>query len=60
MKTRPQRLLAAAATMPAAAPALAHEGHGMFGGHWHATDAWGFVAPVAAVLVAVWLSRGGK
>ena len=27
-----------------ALPALAHDGHGLFGAHWHATDALGFVA----------------
>ena len=36
--------------------ALAHEGHGLFGSHWHATDALGFVAVAAVVAVAVWLS----
>ena len=40
----------------ACAPAFAHEGHGLFGSHWHATDALGFVAVAAVVAVAVWLS----
>ena len=38
-------------------PALAHEGHGLFGSHWHASDALGFVAAAAAVAVAIWLSK---
>jgi hypothetical protein len=42
------------------APAVAHEGHGLAGSHWHPTDAWGFVALITAFVVAVWLSRGGK
>jgi len=39
-----------------ALPALAHEGHGLFGNHWHTTDALGFVGAAAAVAVAIWLS----
>ncbi|MFT7402753.1 MAG: hypothetical protein ACI83N_002357 [Hydrogenophaga sp.] len=38
-------------------PALAHEGHGLFGSHWHATDVLGFVAAAAAVALAIWLSK---
>ena len=29
--------------------AVAHDGHGHGGAHWHATDAWGFVALAVAV-----------
>lgn len=44
-----------------AAPAvLAHEGHGLSGPHWHATDAWGFAVLGGLVGIAIWLSRGGK
>ena len=32
----------------------------MQGVHWHATDAWGFVALGGMVAVVLWLSRGGK
>jgi Co/Zn/Cd efflux system component len=35
-------------------PALAHEGHGLFGSHWHATDALGFVGVAAAAALAIW------
>ena len=38
-------------------PAWAHEGHGLFGSHWHATDTLGFVALGALVALAVWLSK---
>ena len=54
----PTLTLAALALLPGAAGA--HEGHGLPGAHWHATDAWGFVALVSAVAVALWLSRDGK
>ena len=32
--------------------AWAHEGHGLQGPHWHATDALGFVAAIAVGLLA--------
>ena len=35
-------------------PAFAHEGHGLLGSHWHATDALGFVAAGVAVAAAIW------
>lgn len=40
-----------------ALPALAHEGHGLVGSHWHSTDVLGFVGAAAAIAVAFWLSR---
>jgi len=49
-------LLCIAATL-ASLPAWAHDGHGLFGSHWHATDTLGFVAGVGAMALAVWLSR---
>jgi hypothetical protein len=39
--------------------ALAHDGHGMQGGHWHATDLLGLVVGLA-VAALVWRSRGGE
>ena len=39
--------------------ALAHEGHGMEGSHWHATDLLGLVFGLA-VAALVWRSRGDK
>ena len=38
-------------------PAFAHDGHGLFGSHWHATDALGFVAVAGLIALAVWLSK---
>jgi hypothetical protein len=51
-----KRLTALAAAL-SSLPALAHEGHGLFGSHWHATDALGFVGVALLVGIAVWLSR---
>jgi len=39
--------------------ALAHEGHGMEGSHWHATDMLGLVIGLA-VAALTWRSRGDK
>ena len=39
--------------------AQAHEGHGMQGSHWHATDLLGFAIVLAAVAATVWW-RGRK
>ncbi len=41
----------------AACAAQAHEGHGLFGAHWHATDALGFVAAAGLIGLVVWLSK---
>ncbi len=43
----------------AAAPfaTLAHDGHGLGPGHWHATDVWGFVAAAAVGIAAIWFMR---
>jgi hypothetical protein len=38
-------------------PAFAHDGHGLAGSHWHATDAWGWLALAAVVAAAVWFTR---
>lgn len=58
MKTRFFIAISALSTL--ATPAFSHEGHGVGGFHWHATDAWGFVALALAVGAAIWLGRGGK
>jgi hypothetical protein len=42
----------------AAANAMAHDGHGLSGSHWHSTDAWGFVALGAMALAAWFIGRG--
>ena len=43
-----------------AASAHAHDGHGLSGGHWHATDALGFVVVGVLIALAVWMSGRGK
>jgi hypothetical protein len=49
------RCIAALATVPIAAAAHAHEGHGLGGfSHWHATDVLGFLAALAAAAGLVW------
>ncbi|MCB2000312.1 MAG: hypothetical protein KDH93_14705 [Rhodoferax sp.] len=60
MKKPLQYGIAAATSALAALPAQAHDGHGMSGGHWHATDAWGLVGLAVALAAAVWFTRGGK
>lgn len=54
------KLIAIALMNTCASTAFAHEGHGMFGSHWHATDVLGFVVVGAVLALAVWLTRGGK
>ena len=49
--------LLAIATALTALPAFAHDGHGLFSSHWHATDALGFVAVAGLIALAVWLSK---
>ncbi len=52
--------IAACAVAVSTGAAFAHEGHGLIGPHWHATDVWGFVALALVVGVALWWHRGGK
>ena len=54
------KFIAAGALLARAGAGFAHEGHGLAGPHWHASDAWGFVVLGGLVALAVWLSRGGK
>ncbi len=61
MKTLSKALLCAGVLLQISVPTLAHDGHGLTGtSHWHATDTWGFVGVGIALVVAIWLSRGGK
>ncbi len=57
MKTLLSRTTALA-ILTALSPLLAHahEGHGLGGTHWHATDVLGFVVVVIAA-VAIWAGR---
>ena len=50
--------LAALAAALAAGAAAAHDGHGVEGAHWHATDAVGFLlVGVVAAGIAWWMRR---
>ncbi|MEJ7929309.1 hypothetical protein WG922_04910 [Ramlibacter sp. AN1015] len=40
--------------------AFAHEGHGLLGAHWHATDAFGLLLVGGLAALAIWWGRGGK
>jgi hypothetical protein len=52
-----QRLISFLLLLPVLAQA--HEGHGIEGAsHYHATDAWGFLAALAVVVVMWWMGRG--
>ena len=57
MKNMLFTLSCAALCLPASV-ACAHDGHGLGGTHWHATDALGFV--VAAALIAAAFYFGQK
>jgi hypothetical protein len=51
------KLVAVCAGLKGATAVFAHDGHGLEGIHWHATDTWGFVAVATMVAVAIWISR---
>jgi len=53
-----KQLAAASALLLTTAGAFAHDGHGMEGAHWHATDVSGFVLVVVLATLAILLSRG--
>lgn len=57
MKKMTTHIIAACASLTGTTAVFAHEGHGLAGTHWHATDVLGFVAVSAMIAVAVWLSR---
>ena len=52
--------IAALATALGTLPAFAHDGHGLFGSHWHASDVLGFVGVAVLAAAFVWYTRGGK
>ncbi len=49
------RLLALLTLLSTAAQA--HDGHGLAGSHWHATDVLGLGVALIAAIAAVWLGR---
>jgi hypothetical protein len=55
-RSLPQRA-ALALGLLAAGPAFAHDGHGLAGAHWHATDTFGLLLVGALGALAWWLSR---
>ena len=54
------KFIAALAITAGTNTSFSHDGHAMTGSHWHATDAWGFVALGGMVAVAIWLSKRDK
>jgi uncharacterized membrane protein YdcZ (DUF606 family) len=54
-KLRASSTLIASALMGSAA--FAHDGHGLASAHWHATDAWGWLAVAVVVAAAIWAAR---
>lgn len=52
----PMRHLITPAALLSPALALAHDGHGLAGAHWHATDTLGLIASAAAVALGLWWS----
>ena len=57
MTLRPLQLLPLSIAALASASVHAHDGHGLFGPHWHATDTLGFLGLAVLVAAAIWLSR---
>ena len=51
------KYIASSAILTWAGGALAHDGHGLPGSHWHTTDSLGFVAVAVLAAAAVWLSQ---
>jgi hypothetical protein len=45
------------ALVMASTTAVAHDGHGLEGGHWHASDAFGFVLVLVLAVAMMWWSR---
>ncbi len=50
----------ATALLTLASTAFAHDGHGLLGSHWHATDTVGLLLVAGVAMLAVWFTRGGK
>jgi hypothetical protein len=53
-------LRAAAMILLATPAAWAHEGHGLAGSHWHASDVFGLLLVGGIAALVYWFSRGGK
>ena len=57
MITFTRQFIAASALFTWATAVFSHDGHGLSGTHWHATDALGFVVISGLIAVAIWLSK---
>jgi hypothetical protein len=57
LQSRCMKAATTLATLALHASTWAHEGHGLGGSHWHATDIWGVLAAAA---VAGLVFRGRK
>ena len=53
----PTKTLASLLLALPGAVAVAHDGHGLHGSHWHASDVLGFVVLGIALALAVWAAR---
>ena len=53
-----KHLATAGALLVASAHSLAHDGHGLTGSHWHATDTAGVALVALLAGIALWFSRG--
>jgi len=49
--------IAISALMTSVNAVFAHEGHGLHGSHWHATDLWGYVAVGVLIAAIIWQAR---
>ena len=54
------KLIAIQAIITPTTAIFAHDGHGLSGSHWHASDVFGFAILAAAIGMAFWFGRGGK
>jgi hypothetical protein len=54
------KLIAINAIITPASVLFAHDGHGLNGSHWHASDVFGFALLAVAIGISLWFGRGGK
>jgi hypothetical protein len=60
MTSIPKNALLLIAACAISTRAAAHNGHGMIGAHWHATDTLGFILLLNAIAAVVWFIGRGK
>jgi hypothetical protein len=54
------KLIAVQAIITPARVIFAHDGHGLEGSHWHASDVFGFGLLAIAIGISLWFGQGGK